>query len=225
MGSKKDKCVPEGDRWLQKIACVRCKGAGKKTTHEKIKCIQCSGVGYVEDIKKNDVLCQKCKGRRVITQKSETACVDCKGKGYLPKIMQRFLCDETCECCSGEGLEKVETGECVECERCDGMGWLYPAQIYSLADWKKSPDHERAYEDEGNLRTSSGARLIFETCDKCHNHPEKTCSQCGVARRMLEINPGCTECCGTGNVSELKDITCTACDGDGYTSYYETREV
>ena len=146
MKSEEDKCTPEGDRWLEKISCTHCKGTGKKTSRKKIKCTQCSGIGYVEDIKKNDVICQKCKGHRVVTQKSDTDCVECKGKGYLPKIMQRFLCDKTCEFCLGEGFEKVETEESEECEDYDGMGWS-------------------------------------------------------------------------------EKINCTACDGDGYTSYFENREV
>lgn len=225
MREKKTGLRATGKIWLNKIKCRTCKGKGKQPSQEQIDCTHCKGIGYVEYAKKNDVLCILCKGQRVIAKKSVAECVDCKGKGYLSKIMQRFSSKKACKKCLGKGDVKCLTKKMINCNDCDGDGWVYPAQIYSFEDWKKSPNFMQVNNSEHESRSSSGSRIILQTCCECSYYPKKRCLICKGVGKIVEVCPGCIRCAGSGKVEEYDNVKCDECQGSGTITDYVDREV
>jgi DnaJ-class molecular chaperone len=214
-----------GRRWLNKIKCRTCKGKGKQPSQEQIACTNCKGLGFFEDSNKNDVLCFLCKGQRVIAKNLDVACIDCKGKGHLSKIMQRFSSQKACKKCSGKGMIRCTTKKLTNCNDCDGDGWVYPAQIYSLEDWKKSPICHQVNYSEREVRSSSGSRIIFQECCDCCYYPPKKCRICKGLGKIVEVCPGCIRCDGTGKIEYYDSVECDECKGKGSTTVYIDREV
>ena len=169
--------MPEGSRWLDKVQCEKCTGAGFAVSSAEKVCPQCEGLGFVESDEDGLVLCPDCSGERKVDQRIEVTCDDCKGRGFHPRIMQRFEATIECATCKGVGeIEVIATEEREEeCAECEGSGRRRHVEYCSLPKWSVCPVNSKrgrkivwTEDDIGvEIEVDSGAFVEIVSCEAC----------------------------------------------------------
>ena len=151
------------------------------------ECEKCHGTGKVPCPKcggKKEITCEKCNGHKHLN------CSSCDGTGKV-----------NCPSCDGSGKAisicsscykgRVEKSRLTYCPKCHGTG--------------------KIEDDTGCVCLSCGTRMLTQRCFRVHHGQ---CIMCGSTLGYKPVLKTCTECHGSGRITEKYYETCPDCHGE-----------